>query len=183
MDYKNSERLLAMKAIEIGKIALVATAFTLFGVGAVYAATTTVTATIKFVSDLTITQVAAPNFGYVQSATAGTYVLDTTGVVTPSGGGVTEGGPAAAGNYTIKGSASQAITINTSGYTASGASTPSAARCKYGGGSEVACTSVAGAAPTTSGTTLLIGLTVTTTNAGTDGTTNSPSFTLSVVYQ
>lgn len=172
-----------MRAAEIGKIALVAAAFTLFGVGAVYAATTTVTATIKFVSDLTITQNTAPNLGYVQAATAGVYTLSTAGTVTPSGGGVTQGGPAAAGNYTIRGSASQAITISTSGYTASGASTPSAATCKYGAGSEVACTSVAGAAPTTTGTTLLVGLTVTTTNAGTDGTTNTPSFSLTVVYQ
>lgn len=172
-----------MKVAELGKIALVAAAFTLFGVGAVYAATTTVTATIKFVSDLTITLVTAPNFGYVQAATAGTYALDTAGVVTPSGGGVLEGGTVAAGNYLIKGSASQAITINTNGYTASGASTPSAARCKYGAGAEVACTGVAGAAPGAAGTTLLVGLTVTTTNAGADGATNTPSFTLSVVYQ
>lgn len=172
-----------MRAAEIGKITLVAAAFTLFGVGAAYAATTSVTATIKFVSNLTITQNTAPNFGYVQTATAGVYTLNTSGTVTPSGGGVTQGGSPAAGNYTIAGSASQAITISTSGYTASGASTPSAATCKYGAGSEVACTSVAGAAPGAGGTTLLVGLTVTTTNAGTDGTTNTPSFSLTVVYQ
>ncbi|HTK85048.1 MAG TPA: hypothetical protein VL625_08180 [Patescibacteria group bacterium] len=172
-----------MKATEIGKIALVATAFTLFGVGAVYAATTTVTATIKFVSDLTISQVTAMNFGYVQAATAGTYTLSTAGVVTPSGVGVTEGGPVAAGDYLISGSATQTITIKTSGYSANGGtSTPSLATCDYNSTGSQACDAgISVAAPGAAGKHVKLGLKVVTTG-GADGSTDSPQFTLTVTY-
>jgi len=155
----------------------------LAGVGGAYAATQTVTATIKFLTDLTIAQVTAPNFGYVKAAQVGTYVLDTTGAITPSGGGVVEGGVPAAGNYLIKGSGSQIINISTGGYTVSGASTPSAATCKYGAGAAAACTLVGQAAPTAGGTTLLMGLQIATTAAAIDGQTDTPSLTLTVVYQ
>lgn len=172
-----------MRAAELVKVALVASVFTVFGVGAVYAATTTVTATIKFLTDLTITPVTQPNFGYVQAATAGTYTLSaTTGLVTASGVGLTEGGSPAAGNFLIKGSGNQAITVKTSAYVVNGTSTPSNATCKYGAGVETACDAgISVAAPGTSGTTLLLGLKVVTTGAA-DNQTETPSFTLAVTY-
>jgi len=159
-------------------------AVVLLGIGAAYAATTTVTATIKFLSDLSITVVSQPNFGYVKAGQIGTYVLDPlTGLVTASGGGVVEGGTTNAGVYTITGSASDTINISASGYTVSGASTPSAANCSYNGGAEVAnCAITAGVAPG-AGKTLKVGLQIATTAAGVDNTSNTPSFTLTVVYQ
>jgi hypothetical protein len=155
----------------------------LFGISGAYASTQVVTATIKFLTHLAITTVTSPNFGYVEAATAGTYTLNTAGLVTASGVGLKEGGVEAAGHYLIKGSTSQAINISTSGYTVSGASTPSAATCKYGAGVETACDGgIAGAAPTAGGTSVLIGLKIVTTG-GVDGTTDTPSFTMAVVYQ
>ena len=75
-------------------VALMSCAAVMFGIGGAYAATTTVTASIKFLTDLTITQVNAPNFGNVKALTAATYVLSTAGGVT---GGTTEGGTPQAG--------------------------------------------------------------------------------------
>ena len=163
---------------------LVAGASTLFGIGGAYAAVQTVTASIKFLADLSWTQVATPNFGYVKALQAGTYALDTAGVVTPSGGGVLMGGTPVAGNYTIKGSGTQLINVTDSNYVANGASTPSLGRCKYGLGAEVSCTAMNGlAAPTGAGTAMLVGLTVVTTALGADNQLDSPHFDLTVVYQ
>jgi hypothetical protein len=172
-----------MKMHQLRSMALVSSAAILFGVGAANAAVQTVTSTIKFVTDIAISMNATPNFGAVKALQAGTYVLNTAGTVTASGGGVKEGGTPAAGSYTITGSGSQAITITSGNYANSGASTPSAATCKYGTGSEVACTNVSAAAPTTGGTVLLVGLTVTTNASGADSQIDHPAFDLTVVYQ
>jgi hypothetical protein len=167
-----------MKIRQLNSLILVAFVSIISGIGGAYAATQTVTATIKFLSDLTITQTTAPNFGYVKAATAATYVLSTAGAVT---GGTSEGGAPAAGSYTLAGSATQLINISAGGYTANGASTPSLATCKYNGVA-IAGADCTGAGLAASGP-LLVGLTVTTTAAGADGVTNTPSFTLTVVYQ
>jgi hypothetical protein len=162
-------------------MALLAAA-TVFGLGSAYAAVQTVTATIKFFSDITITQNAAPNFGYVKAGKAATYILSTAGAV--RGTGIRESGTPAAGSYTISGSGSQTINISSGNFVASGDSTPSAPTCKYGGASPATCTQAGLAAPTGIwGTTLLVGLTVTTAGAATDGQTDTPAFDLTIVYQ
>jgi hypothetical protein len=154
----------------------------LFGAGDIArAANQTVTSTIKFFSDIVITQVTPPNFGYVRAATVATCVLDpVTSAVT---GCASEGGTPTAGSYTIAGSSTQLINISAGGYTAQGASTPSAASCAYNGGAAVPGCSISGAAAPGAGKNLKVGLSVATTAAATDGTTNTPSFTLTVVYQ
>ena len=173
-----------MKFSKFRTVALLACATTLMGAGSAFALTQTVTASIKFLSDLTVTPVASPNFGYVKAGQAGVYALNTAGTLTPSGGGVVEGGTPVVGNYLIKGSASQLINITDGNYVANGASTPSAGRGKYGAGAEVACTGMNGlAAPGAAGTTLLVGLTITTTAAGVDNQTDTPHFDLTIVYQ
>ena len=162
---------------------LLIAAMIVLGAGAAWAATTTVTATLKFLTDLTVTTNNGPNFGYVKAATVGTYVLSTAGVLTPSGGGVSEGGVPAAGSYTIKGSGTQLINISDGNYVAVGASTPTAGTCKYGGAASGTCNQAGLAAPGAGGTTLLVGLTVTTSAAGADNQTDTPHFDLTIVYQ
>lgn len=171
-----------MKPCKFRALALLVTASTLLGMGGAYAATQTVTATIKFFSDITITPVTAPNLGYVKALTAATCVLSTAGIVT---GCTSEGGTPAAGSYTIKGSGTALINLSASGYTVSGASTPSLATCKYNGVAVAGadCTGTGLTAPGAGGLPLLIGLTVATTALGADGQTDTPSFTLNVVYQ
>jgi hypothetical protein len=164
-------------------LVLLIAAMIVLGAGTAWAVTT-VTATVKFVTDLSVATVTSPSFGYVQAATAGTYTLDTGGIVTASGVGKLEGGAPAAGNFTITGSASQPINISASGYSAAGGtSTPSLATCKYNGvvvaGAD--CTGVGLTAPG-AGKTLLVGLKIVTTG-GADGSTDSPTFNLTIVYQ
>jgi hypothetical protein len=167
-------------------LVLLIAAMIVLGAGTAWAVTT-VTAKLTFVTDLTVTTNNGPVFGYVKAATIGTYVLSTGGVVTPSGGGVLEGGTGvnapAAGSYTIKGSGSQLINISDGNYQANGSSTPSAGTCKYGGAASGSCNQAGLAAPTAVGTTLLVGLQVNTSAGGVDGTTDSPHFDLTVVYQ
>jgi hypothetical protein len=170
-----------MKPGKFRTVALLATASALLGVAGVASAATVVTASVIFLTDLTVTTNSSPNFGYVKAATAATYVLSTAGAVT---GGTSEGGSPAAGSYTIAGSASQKINISASGYSANGGtSTPSLATCKYNGVA-VAGADCTGAAPTApaGGLPLLVGLSITTTG-GADGTTDHPTFNLNVVYQ
>jgi hypothetical protein len=162
-------------------LVLLIVAMIVLGAGTAWAVTT-VTSTIKFVTDLSVATVASPNLGYVKAGVTGTYALDTTGAVTAGGTGVKEGGVPAAGHYTITGSASQAININDGNYVVSGASTPSLARCRYGAGAETSCTNLNVAAPG-GGTALFVGLTVTTSAAGADNQTDSPKFDLTIVYQ
>ena len=178
-----------MKPCKFRALALLVTASALLGAGGAYAATTVVTASIKFLSDVTISALSPqPSFGNVKALTVGTYVLSTAGTVTPSGGGVLEGGSPHAGSTTITASAGNAINIFASGYTngVTDATVPSAATCNYNGAGEVPCgtagTPMAIAAPVASAT-MLVGLTVLTTVTATSGTTDNPSFTLNVVYQ
>ena len=162
-------------------LALVAGVSTLYGLCGAYAAVLPVTSTIKFMSDITFVSTSGPNFGYVKAATVATCVLSTAGVVT---GCTSEGGTPAAGVYTIKGSGTGLINISANGYTLNGTSTPSLATCSYNsvavGGAN--CTGTGLAAPGAAGLPLLVGLTVATTG-GVDGTTDSPTFNLNVVYQ
>ena len=114
-------------------IALLATTSALLGIGigTSHAAVQTVTSTIKYITAISITEVKAPNFGYAKAATAGTYILKTDGTIDAASTGTPEGGTLQAGDYTIAGSATQAIDISVGNYTLNGSSTPSAATCNY----------------------------------------------------
>ena len=152
---------------------------------AAYAANTTVTSSIKFLSDLTIGTTNGPNFGDVKAATVGTYVLSTAGIVTASGGGIIEGRTPQAGNYTITVSKGGLINIFANNYLAAGgSSTPKLATCTYKGVAVAGpdCTGT-GLAPPGASSALVVGLTVTTTAGGLDGVTDHPTFTMNVVYQ
>ena len=174
-----------MKPCKSRTLALLVTASALLGLGTAYALPTlTVTSDIKYFSDISFTTALTPDFGYAKAATAGVYALDTAGVLTPSGGGVIEGGTPHAGSYHIIGSGTQGITISAGNPQLNGGhSTPSAFKCKYGVAAETSC-GISVAAPGASpGTALLVGLTVTATAATLDGDHDTPSFDLTVVYQ
>ena len=176
-----------MKPNKLRTIALLVTASFFVGIGAAYAATLVVTGHVRFLTHITITQVADPDFGSVSAGIADTYTLSTAGGVTAAGGPThIEGGAPAAGSYTLVASTAQGINIFCSGYTAQGVSTPSALTCSYNAGAETACASGASplaiASPLASAN-LKVGLKVTTTAAGTDNESDTPTLTLNVVYQ
>jgi len=149
-------------------------------------ATATVTNTVGFAAPLSITNVVGANFGKLTAGSISTYKIDTTGAVTTTTGtGVKEFGTATAASLKIVGgAATQAISISAGTYTASSGVTPSAATCKYGAGTEVACTTLTSvAAPGVSpGTALLMGLTVAADGTQLDNSSASPSFVITVAY-
>ena len=150
--------------------------------GAAYAATQSVTANIKFDTPLSLTKKNDITFGTVKAAQAGTYVISTSNAVTPSAGGVWLYGTPAAGSITVAGSTTDTVTISTGGYTAQGGVTPSAATCKYGTGAAAACDAGISVAAPGASTPLLIGVQVAADGTQAAGSTATPSFTVTVVY-
>jgi hypothetical protein len=169
-------------------VALLAATSALIGMGSAYAASTPVTASIRFLSDISITPVNQPDFGSVVAGVADTYTLSTAGAVTHSGSGIIEGGSPKAGKYTVTASTHQGINIYADTY-ANGltdATVPSLATCDYNAGGSNPCDSAAHelaiASPLASAT-LLVGLSAAATATTNDGDTDNPSFNLNVVYQ
>lgn len=146
-----------------------------------YAVTESVTANIDFDSALTITKIADIDFGTVLAGVADTYTIDTTGAVTAAGSGAQVAGTPAAGNLTIAGSATQAIDVSVSGYTADSGVTPQNATCAYDGGVEGACSLTAAAAPGV-GKTLLLGVEAVVDGTQAAGSSAAPTFDVNVVY-
>lgn len=172
---------------KIRTIALLSSASILIGIGSAYAATQTVTAHIKFVTDITVTENKYPDFGDVVAGVADTYTLSTAGAVTAAGSGKWEGGTSQAGNYTITASAGTPMEMYVGTYTAGTNGTTAAnAICNYNAAGDAACGTSGSpdliASPVASAT-LLIGLDATTLATSTDGQTDNPSFDLHVVYQ
>jgi uncharacterized protein DUF4402 len=169
------------------KINKATTAFFLGSVllsGAAFATTPVtqnVTANLAFDAPLTITKNSDIDFGLLQAATSATYVITPAGGLSNTGGAYLGGSPHA-GNLTIKGSASQVINISTGNYVANNGVTPSVATCAYGTGSAVPCTLTSQAAPTSTGTTLLLGLTASANGSQAAGTTAAPTFDVTVNY-
>lgn len=157
---------------------------TIVGAGAAFAATSTFTTTAKFASPLTLTQVKAPNFGVLKADTMATYVLSTAGAVTTSGlGSVVSSVGAQNGQLSIAGSSTQTIDISAGNYIDDQGVHPSNAVCAYNGGAPVAnCAISGGAAPSSGGKNLLVGLTIDTDGTQADASTASPSFDVTVVY-
>ncbi len=142
-------------------------------------------AAMSFDSPITISNVVNINFGVVKAMTAGTYVINTANSVTASGGGEKLYGAPVSGSMLIRGSATQTISISAGSYVAGGIGngvTLSAATCSYNGGVAAACSLSTQAAPSQAGKTLLLGVTATVNASQTQGSTASPSFTVTVTY-
>lgn len=152
--------------------------------GIAYAATQSVTANATFDSALTLTKNADINFGLLKSGTAGTYVMSTAGVITPSGGGVVVGGTPVVGQITITGSATQTVAISTGTYTPNNGVTPSAATCEYNGTPIANCdTGGTGlAAPSGVGKALKLGVQIAVDGSQAANSTAAPTFVVTVVY-
>jgi hypothetical protein len=143
------------------------------------------TGAIGFDVPVSIDTVTNINIGHVKALTAGTYTINTAGVVTPGGGGQVLYGTPNAGSFLIHGSSTDTISINVTSYTTGGIGggvTLSAPTCSYNGGAPVACALSTQAAPTSAGKTLLLGITVTVNASQTANTTATPTFTVTVVY-
>lgn len=139
--------------------------------------------TIGFQPTITITNNTDIDFGTVLKGSCN-YTIDTSGTVTgtPPGDCSTLSGSPHAANLTIRGSSTMQVTLSVGGYTADGTVTPSAARGKYDNGTEQAFPLNNVAAPTSAGKTLLIGATVSTTGAESNGVSYAPTFTITVIY-
>ncbi|MGB9154521.1 MAG: hypothetical protein WCD70_15705 [Alphaproteobacteria bacterium] len=168
--------------MKISKYALVIVTTGVMAAGAAYAATQNVTANIKFDTPLSLTKNNDIQFGTVKAAQAGTYVISTSNVVTASSGGVWLYGTPTAGSISVAGSTSTTVTVSTGSYAANGGVTPSAATCKYGAGAAVACDSGISVAAPGASTPLLIGVQVVADGSQAAGSTATPSFTVSVIY-
>jgi hypothetical protein len=175
-----------------GKVARVAVAaFFALTAGPAWAVTCTTSNTctlnesaeIGFLPTITITKNSDIDFGTVKRG-ACTYTINTSGTIsgTPSGSCSALSGTPSVGSLTIRGSSSQTITISAGSYTAASTVTPSAATGKYNNGSEVSFPMNNVSAPTSTGKTLLLGVTLTTAGSEADLTTYQPTFTISVVY-
>ncbi|MGB9154522.1 MAG: hypothetical protein WCD70_15710 [Alphaproteobacteria bacterium] len=172
--------------MKLSKYALMIALTGIMTAGAAHAATQgatqSVIANIKFDTPLALTNNSNIQFGTVKAGQSGTYVIDTNNSITASGTGVWLYGTPASGNLSVSGSTTDAVTITTSNYVANGGVTPSAATCKYGTGTATACDSgIPGAAPGTA-TPLLVGVQVVADGSQAAGSTATPSFTVSVVY-
>jgi len=145
------------------------------------AATQSVTANISFDTPLSLTKVSDISIGAVKALTASTYTITTAGVVTATGSGVWLYGTKTVGNITIAGSTTDTINISVGGYTAQNGVTPANATCAYNGGGAGSCTIASAVAPG-AGKTLLIGVDAQVSGTQAAGTTATPTFTVTVVY-
>ena len=175
-----------MKPNKLRTIALLVTASTLLGVGTANAVTQSVSANVKFFTAITIDTLVNINFGNVIAGVGGTYAIGTaSNTVTPSAGGVLEGGVPVVGSIKIHGSAAQTINISAGLEVANNGVSITAASevCKYGAGADnLSCTMNGAAAPTAAGTVLKLGATIVADGTQADNTTAAPSFTVTVLY-
>ncbi len=149
------------------------------------AATLRLTASIHFLEPLKINSVVNPNLGtWTNGAGGRDFILNTDGSV---GGTDTADylGGAQASKVTVVGSAFNAIDIVANNFVANGGVAINDIPCKYGAAAVTSCGGAgvsAAAAPTTSGTTLLLGVDVVTTTSHGDGDSASPAFDIVVSY-
>lgn len=149
-----------------------------------HAATVSMTANMSFETPLTLVQDAAINFGTLQAATSGTYVIDTRGIIKASNGGVVLGGTPVQGRITISGSVTQTVAISTGSYVANSGVIPSQASCEYDGAPIANCDSGGAGmvAPGGAGKVLKLGVKIDVDGTQTPGSTAAPSFVVAVIY-
>lgn len=148
----------------------------------VYAAQLTMVANIAFDTPLSMTKSSDIDFGTMKASQPGTYVINTSGAVTPSGGGVFLHGTPVEGRIVVAGSSTQTVTISTGSYVPNSNVTPSGATCKYGTSAAAPCDSGLSVPPPGTATTLLVGVQVVADGTQSPGSTAAPTFTITTVY-
>lgn len=142
----------------------------------------TVTAHIAFDTPLSLVKTSDIDFGSVAAATADTYTISTSGVVTAAGTGSSVAGSTSAGSLTVSGSETQSVGISVDGYTSQGGVSLQNAVCSYDGGTPGPCT-IANVPAAGTGKPLLVGVDAVVDGTQVAGVTASPSFTITVAYQ
>jgi len=152
--------------------------------GAVFAATQTVNATIRFLTPITFGAVTAVDLGDWQAgATGRNFEVDTTG--TAGGTDVADYlTGASAGNVDIIGSATATIDIVANNFVANNSVVVSGVPCKYGAAAATTChgAGITNQAAPGAGTNLLMGATVDTGTAHADGATATPTLDIVVSF-
>jgi len=152
--------------------------------GAAYAVTQSFTVAIRFLEPLSFNTNVNPDMGdWLTGATGRDLQLLTTGSVAGTNSADYING-ATVGSVNIVGSAIAAIDIVANNFVANGNVSIDDIPCKYGAAAATVCAAgiVAAAAPTLTGTALLLGVDVATTASHTDGQTASPTFDIVVTY-
>ncbi len=152
----------------------------------IYALTQSITANVSFTTPLTVGSVVNANFGTVSSGVASTvYAITPAGTLSvTSGPGVSvDSSPAVPASFSVHGSTSQTFTATAGSYTANGGVTPSAATCAYNGGGTHACDGSQSYANPGAGTTLAMGLSITTTGGEADGASAAPTFVMTLILR
>ena len=153
--------------------------------GVTYAATHTFTASIQFLETLSLNSAVNPDLGKWIPGTSGrNFILNADSTV--GGTNATDYiGGATASTVKVVGSAVNAIDILANNFVANGGIVINDIPCKYEPAAATTCGGAgisAAAAPTTAGTTLSLGVDVSTTMAHVDGDTAAPTFDIVVNY-
>jgi hypothetical protein len=149
-----------------------------------FAASQSFTASIRFVAPIAFAAAINPSFGVFDAGAVGrNFVLGTDGSISGTDA-VAYAGGASAGSIKIQGSQFQNIDIVAQNLVADGGVSIASISCDYGGTGSTDCIAgiASAAAPTEAGTTLLLGLGVTTTTAHSDGSSAAPAFDIIVSY-
>lgn len=144
-------------------------------------ATSTITATMRFETALTLATLSSADFGILSAQQSGTYTLSPTGTVTASNDGIWLGGAPSPASLTIAGSSTQGISISAGNYVAANGVTPSNATCAYDGGAAAPC-SLSNLAAPAGGKPLSVGVTVVVDGSQAIGATAAPTFDIIVSY-
>jgi hypothetical protein len=140
---------------------------------------------VAFDLPLSIDTLSDISFGHVEAKAEASYTIDTAGNLTATGSGQWINGPTSAGRLLIHGSATQTISISADSYVASGTGNGvklSSATCSYNSGAPKPCSLTTQTPPGAAGKILLLGATVKVNNKQPDGSTATPSFTITVTY-
>lgn len=139
-------------------------------------------ANIQFDTAFTFNLVSNIDYASVKAGQSGDYTVSTAGVLSTANGGQAMTGTPTAGQVTIIGSSTQAVTISISGATTDQGVSVTATRGRYGAGAEQNFP-ISGAAPGAGGTNLFVGATVHADGTQADSVTANPVITIQVVYQ
>ena len=171
-----------MRILKTTKVLSVLAAST-FAFSSAHADTFSQSATVEFVSPITVTENTQLNFGTVETgAGAGTtLILDTAGAITGTASANYISG-AAAGDFSVNAQGSTiSIEVNNFGANTVTLSTPT---CSYDGAGAAGCdTTITGLATDGTDKTLLIGATLTLAGSEGAGSTYSPTFDIVVNYE
>lgn len=142
-----------------------------------------VVAEVEFVDPITITEVTALRYGFLDAnlANAETVVIATNSAVTDAGGNIL-GGTQAAANVAVTATAAQAITILVDTVVDGTGYALGTFLCAYDGGTITACDGAGYSETSVASATLLIGATLTGDGLAAVGVANG-SFNVTVSYQ